>query len=191
MYYQFLTSPLAEFGITNYPRFDGVSFTVGREIDRELPRPLIFPADTTAANPPPDFTQRVIPVMSSRLLAALREAGVDNLQSFEARLENPETGESWTGFSAVNIVGTIECADLGRSDYSELGGDLLSFSWLVIDPKRAKGALFFRLAESPSTIIAHRRVGDYLYDPKRPKWTGFRFWPASAEDVAKLRKEAQ
>lgn len=191
MYYQLLTSPLAEYGITDYPRLEGVSFTVGQKIHQELTCPLLFPTDTTAENPPPDYTQRVIPVMSDRLLNTLREAGVDNLQSFEARLENPSTGESWAGFNAVNIIGTIECADLSQSEYRELGGDLLSFSWLVIDPKRANGALFFRLAESPSTIIVHRRVGDYLYDPKRPKWTGFRFWPASAEDVAKLRKEAQ
>jgi hypothetical protein len=191
MYYQFLTSPLAQYGITDYPRVEGVSFTVGTPIRQDLAEPLRFPADTTAENPPPDFTEMVIPVMSDRLLSALREAGVDNLQSFEARLENPDTGEVWTGYHAVNIIGTIECADLDQSEYAELGGGLLSFSWLVVDPKRAKGALFFRLAEAPDMIIAHRKVGDYLFDPKRPKWSGFRFWPASAEDVAKLRKEAQ
>ncbi len=191
MYYQFLTSPFATCGITDYPRFDGVSFTAGRRIDRELPGPLLFPSDTTAENPPPDFMECVVPVMSDRLLKVLREAGVENLQTFEARLENRATREAWTGFQAVNILGTIECADRSQSEYSELGGGLLSFSWLVVDPERTNGALFFRLAESPDVIIAHRKVGDFLYRPEFPKYSGFRFWPASAEDVARLKKEAQ
>jgi len=189
MYYQFLTSPLATCGVTDYPRFPDVSFTVGSRIGRELPLPLQFPVDATAQNPPPDFTELVIPAMSDRLVAALREAGVDNLQCFDAVLQNPETGESWKGYQAVNIIGCTACADLSRSEYTEIGGGLLGFSWLVVDPKLARGALFFRLAESPSMIIAHRSIGDHLYAAGQPRMSGFRFWPAAAEDVAKLRKE--
>lgn len=189
MYYILLPSPLTQHGIVDYPRLKNDSFVVGRSIREQLADPLPFPADTTAEAPPPDFTQRVIPVMSDRMVATLRAAGVDNLQCFRAKLQNPQTNEVWTNYLAVNVLGCVSCADLERSEYSEIGGGLLHFSWLVIDPDRAGGALFFRLAESPSTIVAHRKVGDALYGTPAPRLTGFRFWPTAAEDVAKLRSE--
>ena len=76
---------------------------------------------------------------------------------------------------------------LEKSVYEEMGGGLYSFSELVIDPERAQGQLFFRVAEAPATIIAHQSVGDYLYGGACPKMTGFRFWPTDAESLQKLR----
>lgn len=186
MYYEFTSSPLATHGVTGSPRIAGVSFTTGQPISATVPKPLHFPADTTAENPPPDFTRMVTPVMSARLIDELLSAGVNNLQCFDAVLTNKSTGETWHTHKAVNIVGLVSCADLSRSEYAKIGGGLYDFNSLVVDPNRATG-LFFRLAESPSTIIAHKSIGDHLYGPKTPRMTGFRFWPTAADDVAKLR----
>ena len=187
MYFEFLTSPLATHGITGAPRISGVSFITGRPIGVDVPEPLRFPADTTAEHPPPDFTCMVVPVMSNRLVEALRAMGVDNLQCYDTILENGDTGESWRGFKAVNVIGLVSCADLEQSQYTKLGGGLYDFASLVVDPRRAQG-LFFRLAEAPGTMIAHKSVGDHLYGPTTPRMSGIRFWPTDADTVAKLRQ---
>jgi hypothetical protein len=129
-------------------------------------------------DPPPDFTGILIPVISNRLVKALQDIGVDNLQCFPAVLRNEETNETWTNYQAVNIVGTIACADFSQSEYEEMGGGLFGFDQLVVDPKKITGQIFFRLAEDPSEIIAHKKIGDHLYGPSTPDMTGFMFRPA-------------
>ena len=64
-------------------------------------------------------------------------------------------------FFAVNIIGRIACADLEASDCTVDDPDDpvgVDFESLVIDEKRAGGALMFRLSEAVNGIVVHDRV---------------------------------
>ena len=167
-------APSERFGITGEPRLDDdVVFQMGAMITAAVPQPLVFTASTTAKHPPADYVEYDIPVFSDRLVGALRNAGVDNLQLFPARLHNPQTGEQWQGYQAVNILGLVSCLAIAESKAKPDLPPLYAFdlSDLVIQEARTGGALLFRLAESPSVVLLERRVGDALLD-SRPEFRG-------------------
>ena len=103
-------------------------------------------------------------LMTDRLVRSLREAGVDNLDVYNAIVRNPETGETWTNYKAVNIVGVISAADLARSNPLERAGDLIDvpFEGVAIDEEKAGDILMFRLAEAVAGIVVHERVKEHL-----------------------------
>ena len=95
---------------------------------------------------------------------ALRKAGVDNLQAFETTLQlSPGEAVPQDLYVAVNIVGLVAAADLGRSAVSPGTPERListDFDSLAIDAGRAHGLLMFRLAENTSAVVVHRSVKD-------------------------------
>lgn len=174
MYFELTTSIDEDYGITKGPNLpDDVFFQAGELITQSIPEPLSFQCDCTAAHPPPDYLRRIIPVFSERLLSAVRQSGVNNLQTFRAELMNPSTGEKWGGYHAINIVGKIACADMERSKFSEIGAGMIEFDDLVIKPEIAHGELLFRLAESTRRIIVHEKVIEHIVDFGEPEITGF------------------
>ncbi len=166
MYFELNDSPWEKYGVKKWPDLpEGVSaFHSGDLITVDVPEPVEFIVDNTAEHPPTDFVTSFMPVFSNRLLDAFRKAGVDNFQTYKARLKNPDTGETWDNYQVVNILGKVACADLEHSVYKERMGVNKSFKKLVIDVDKANGALFFRLLESHSKIIIHDVILDYLYD---------------------------
>ena len=115
----------------------------------------------------PFFDGESAPLMSKKLISALETCGVDNLQVFDARVKILRTGEILDSYAAVNIVDLVESADLNASDYesSPLGNSPLystSFDSLVVDEEKVNGGLFFRMAESVSIILVHKRVKEVL-----------------------------
>jgi hypothetical protein len=161
-YYIFRPSIYSEYTITSEPKLPtGVSFLTGHPITAAVKEPLEFEGDCTKLQPPEDFADSVIPLMSSSLVDALRQSGVDNIQSFRAILRNPSTREEWRNYLAVNVIGLLSCADMGKSKFTAIGGfgtGLVEFENLVLDRNRTVGALLFRLGESPKTIVIHGRV---------------------------------
>jgi hypothetical protein len=103
-------------------------------------------------------------LMTDDLIAALRGAGVDNLDVYNAVIRNDETGETWSNYKSVNIVGVISAVDLPRSTPLERAGELIDvpFEGIAIDPARAGGALMFRLAEAVAGIVVDERVKSHL-----------------------------
>jgi hypothetical protein len=180
MYFEFLHSTKSDCNVVKDPKFDDpkIIFSQGRLIGSDIQGPVKFPVDCTAANPPTDFAGAIIPVMSNRLIKALQDIGVDNLQCFPAVLINEDTGDKWSEYQAVNIIGLIACADFSKSYFGEIGGGLYDFDQLVVDPTKIMGQIFFRLEEDPTTIIAHKKIGDHLYGKTTPEMTGFMFRPA-------------
>lgn len=174
MYYELVSSIDQDTGVTrNPPLPDTVFFQAGERIDETLPDPLVFECDNTANDPPPDFSKRIIPVLSQRFLSRLQDAGVDNLQTFRAELVNPATGERWTDYHAVNIIGAIPCTNLTRSRYTAIGTGMIEFDEIVLDAGLTREALLFRLAESTRRIIVHSQVIEHLVDHDDPPLTGF------------------
>lgn len=103
-------------------------------------------------------------VMDQALIAALRSAGVDNLQTFPAVVKCPQLGREFSNYEAVNIVGLVSCANAAQSESSPLA-DLKFFHRLAIDESQARGLLMFRLAESQIDII----VRDCVVEKIKPK----------------------
>lgn len=101
-----------------------------------------------------------IALMSRRLADVLRAAGVSNVDFYDVVVDDLETKQKHLSHVAFNIVGSIAAADLAKSTFSAPDGPTISvdFDGLSIDAQRARGALFFRLAESINGIVVHERV---------------------------------
>lgn len=115
---------------------------------------------TTRGGTLPDLAEVPLPLASERLAAALRSAGVDNIDFYEAEIVDLGSGRSGRGYFAFNLIGLVAAADLSASVYLAPEGRLLSvdFDSLAIDAAKARGALMFRLAECVTCIVVHASV---------------------------------
>ncbi|MCY1017414.1 imm11 family protein [Pyxidicoccus sp. MSG2] len=165
VYYQLQPTPVLE-GVYDVRKPDlEVRWLSGQSISTPLPNPIEIELDDRFGTRMADIFIRGILVMSDRLVAAIQRAGVTNLQTFPAVLNDAQRGLRLPGFQAVQIVGTIKAADMKKSiahDPDNIGRDIVGFQKLVIDPKAARGALMFRMLESASTIIVHEKVKQEL-----------------------------
>lgn len=137
------------------PWFDGDPLAVNPAT------PIEFLMNSKYGSTMPDFFDAGVPVFSSKLYQAFLESGVDNLEAFDAVMVNPDTGERWADYLAINVVGKIRCADMEKSTYRDpTGSGLVTvfFQDLVVSDKLASEALCFRLAESLGEIIVHEKV---------------------------------
>jgi len=107
-----------------------------------------------------EFWQVPVPLMTKRLYQTLLSAGVSNIDTYEAIIEDPRTEEKNQDYVAFNIVGKIAAADLSKSEYQAINGTLVSvdFDSLTIDENKTRDALMFHLAESVNGIVVHESV---------------------------------
>ena len=155
----------------DYPASDkrwkaGVMFLDTDERAGFTPPTDMIELQTEADEPPRVYAElywHPIPLMSRRLVAVLRSAGVDNLQTYETSLVGalgsyppPEDH-----YLAVNIVGLVAAADLTKSKTNPAVAEKLisvDFYSLAIDPSKARDLLLFRLAENISAVVVHERI---------------------------------
>jgi hypothetical protein len=104
------------------------------------------------------------PVMSGRFYDALVEAGVDNLDVYDAVLSGDGGRIRHTGYKAFNVIGLISAASKDTFYSGDNKSRLLdaSIEKLVIDPAAARGALLFRLAEYAGAIVVHRSIKEAI-----------------------------
>jgi hypothetical protein len=157
--------------IERFPDVRGVSWDLGTRHESRPREPLEFglkPLDPEASDEGPEMPEYFkgrVPLFRDDLIAALHEAGVDNLEGYAAVIVDPDTGQRHTNYKAVNIIGSISAADMARSDATvNPGGPVLdvNFNGLVVDDQKAGGALMFRLAENTGAILVHESVVDHL-----------------------------
>ena len=146
-----------------------IYFRGGVIISKPIPSPLIFTTRHSAEEPPSGLHGRVIPVMSNKLIKALQDAGVSNLQCFPAELRSSVDGSIWKNYQAINVIGLIACADFESSEFTHIIDrpenntlPLTAFEDLKVNPKSTGGILLFRLAESPGVILIAESVVEYL-----------------------------
>lgn len=146
------------------PQYD--NWMTGSRIEVDLPEPLIYlidPEDEGIMRP--YFRSPGAPLMSIELLAAIRSAGVDNIDTYDAVIRETRTNREFHNYKAVNIIGLISAADLDASVYTSSGlSDEpimdLWFDKLVLDEDKITDNLFFRLAENVAVVLAHYSVVD-------------------------------
>lgn len=170
--------------IAEEPENLGPTWVLGRPITSAVPRPLIYKLDPQwPGNVREMMDELACPLMSDNLVAALRSVGVDNLQLFDAVIEDPATGTTHTNYKAFNVIGLVAAADMGKSVLMGTSDSTIidvDFESLAIDEKKAAPFRLFRLAENVSTIIvddvvrrevARREIpGMRFYDPA--DWSG-------------------
>lgn len=147
---------------TNYPQ--DVNFISGKVITHTFDEPLVFITNAKSCDAMVDFSKGSVTLMSKRFLDLLKNAGVDNLQLFPAIVKSEEDGTVWEDYFAVNVLGMIACADLGKSIYDEIMPGHYGFDELAIDAEKAKDSLLFRLHEHCPTIIVHKSVLAHIVD---------------------------
>lgn len=168
MHYSIIANPFHDRGILDDPALpEGVSFIRGSLIDWTPDAPLVFRSNCDAENPPRHYMDGVMPVWSAELLDAFGRAGVDNIQPFPAIITDDGEGMEWSGYFAINVVGSVAAADLSTSQWKKIGEHptglpLLAFQKLVLDARKSHDLLLFRLAENPLQLIVHEGVLDQL-----------------------------
>jgi hypothetical protein len=108
---------------------------------------------------------RGILLMTDAMIEAIRASGVDNLDVYDAVLIDPIENVRHGNYKAVNVIGLVAAADLGKSKWKATSGEPLidaDFDSLAIDEAKTQGALMFRLAECVSAIVIHQRVKQSL-----------------------------
>ena len=102
-----------------------------------------------------------IPFMRNDLYEALVEAGVDNLQVYNAVIHDLKRGVDHKNYKAFNIVGKVSAADMGASTMMGTSDSAMidaDFDRLVLDETKCQDLLMFRLAENISAIIVDETV---------------------------------
>lgn len=157
--------------VAKYPYIEGANFREGARFTVPIPQPLeitLKPLNPDADDHGPeipDYLKGKIPLFRNDFIEALKKGGVDNLDLYDAVIIDPDDGKRHTTHKAVNIIGALSVADMGKSEATvHPGGPVIDvdFDSLVVDEKRARGALMFRLAESVNAILVHERLRDHL-----------------------------
>jgi hypothetical protein len=116
----------------------------------------------------PSYLEAAAPLLRIDLIKALQDFGVENLVTYDVEITDPDNGQIYTNYKAVNIIGLMAVADMEKSNatVNPNGPPLIDvdFDGLVIDEEKARDLLFFRLAESTNAIIVHESVRDYLVE---------------------------
>jgi len=168
VYYQIKSDIYSDFGVTRNPRLPpSASFIKGVRILDPLPRPIPF--EVNYPDQPPHLVGNTIAVISEQLRQALQSMAIDNFEAFPATLRNPTTGAEWTDYWAFNVLGLVAAAHATSSTDTVIPANnegvrtpLLGFRTLVLDKQKTQDLSMFRLAESPSTLLIHKRVLEAL-----------------------------
>ena len=150
----------------------GLLFSDDDNNEQLQPPPVPIPVTTEPEDPelPNVYAElywNPIPLMTRRLVTALRAAGVDNLQTYDTRLDgvegpNPPPADHYL---AVNIVGRVAAADLGKSTTNPDAPETMvsmDFFSLSVDEQKARDFLMFRLAENITAVLVHERVKEKI-----------------------------
>ena len=125
--------------------------------------PLRLPLMRSSGDFRGDIMGGLITLFSDQLKTALDSFGVDNVDYYQVELENPYTNDTEGGYWIANILGRVECVDVGKSSITPRRsggrGKLKSF---YVDPDAAQDFSLFRLHEKPTLIIVTERLKKHL-----------------------------
>jgi Immunity protein family (Imm11) len=116
-------------------------------------------------------------IMTIEFHEALRAAGVDTLDVYDAEVQSKDGSVRLSGYKAYNIVGLVSAAELSKTEFApdnpsrQMDASIRS---LVVDDSKVRGLLLFRLAESVDTILIHRSVKEALQERR---FKGVQFIP--------------
>jgi hypothetical protein len=157
--------------IDSWPFIKGLKWKQGATITMQVPDPFPVTLKPYNEHSPdhsrdlPSYLEGTGPLFRDDLIEAMRSFGADNLQTFNVALQDPDNGQTYTNYKAVNVIGLISAADMAQSEATvHPGGPIIDvdFDSLVVDETKTKGALIFRLAESTNALLVSQRLRDFL-----------------------------
>lgn len=127
----------------------------------DSPKNLSFYLDTAFGRTLPDFFDTTIPVMSEKLVEALRLLMVHNFETYPVSLIYPE-GDFVHGYSAVNVVGTLDIIDWSRTVHKKRFNKLKATHQIHLLDEGNKNLDIFRLTGGPGFIVVTPNVAHVL-----------------------------
>jgi hypothetical protein len=100
-------------------------------------------------------------LISDAFYETLLEAGVDNMDVYEAIIVDVEDTVEYSGYKAMNLLGLVSATDMNKTEFYDNNPSRLidaSIKRLVIDEAATQGFLMFRLAESTDIVLVHEKV---------------------------------
>ena len=131
-------------------------------------RPLVFEIEPGDEGEMGAFIETAIPLMSEMSLETLRKCGVDNLDTHEVVINELGTGSTYALYRAVNVIGVIEAIDRGKSTLTSLAGLGTWVDNTALEESIPRGSLMFRLGQSLSKIIVHKRIKEAIESTELP-----------------------
>ncbi|MDD5464272.1 MAG: hypothetical protein PHP62_03925 [Candidatus Moranbacteria bacterium] len=159
--------------IDKSPYIEGVSWWSGKSIKEKNLNQLKFKlkpykkfsADHAQYLPVILYTNP--PLFRDDFVEALFSFGVKNIETYEVSILDPDDNSIIKNYKAVNILEMISAADMKLS-LATIHDNVplidVDFDVLIIDEKKTKNSMLFRLAESVSTIMIHKKLRDYLIE---------------------------
>lgn len=141
------------------------SWSLGRRFKTPPPVPVVAKIKAGFENKEllPLFTTPEL--MSNEFYSAMLEAGVDNLDVYDAVIRSKDGAVEFKGYKAFCVVGLIDAADLERTKFSADNPSRqidASIEQLALDESKLGGVLCFRLAEYTGSVFIHEKVKRHL-----------------------------
>jgi len=159
--------------VNKKPFVKGLKWWRGAVISIDIPDPLEFELSSyEPASPDEDQYMATLiftnpPLWRDDFIQALRDCGVNNFDTYNAAVTDPDDGSIATNYKSVNVLGLVAAADMQKSIATVHDGIPLidvDFDNLVVDEDRVKNIKMFRLAESTNAILVHESLRDCLLE---------------------------
>ncbi|MBN1501816.1 MAG: hypothetical protein JW982_16780 [Spirochaetes bacterium] len=165
-------TPCRHIEMESVPRIKGIRWLRGQPFTIPVPEPLKLNFSRLNRNHP-EMSDRVLnfmdaakfPIFSDKLISSLRSFGVDNFETYNLEIYDPDSNKVYSNYKAVNILGLLKAADMDKSTYTISDGIPLvnvEFEELHIDPNKTHDFKLFRLAEKLGPIFIHEKLKRYL-----------------------------
>lgn len=132
------------------------SWRLGRPFKAPPQTPIEIEMDPTHSADMIQLNKKDALIMSKTMLAALREAGVDNLDAYDAVIRHPRSGFVTNDYVACNLMGLVAAADIGMSKVEGGSSDHLldtDFEGTKIDEARAHQYLARAPIQPPQVVL--------------------------------------
>ncbi len=130
------------------PKFDELPIRIEAEIDEEV-------VYTDIINPG-------VPLFSAKMMSALQECGVGNIDYFPVLLIDAQTQEVLAEYWLAIVTDIIACIDLEKSKFEENKMGNIVITKFAIDGSRTAGLNLFRLHNIPGLIIINEVLKEAL-----------------------------
>jgi hypothetical protein len=127
------------------------------------PKPFVWELEPGDGDMPPMFKVPTL-ILRQDFVAALQEAGVDNVEYYRLVIRDPTTGESYTDYVVANIIGAVDAVDMERSEVDPESPPTTAvlFDNIVINEERCQGLKIFRPKHKLASILVSEDLKESL-----------------------------
>lgn len=140
-----------------------IEFSTGNLFPTHFEGELITELDSDFINGvmPTFYTDPAV-IGTKKFYQDLIELGVDNIEVKGAVIQDNVNNKIINDYLLLNILGRISCANMEKSEYSNLGDELNIIDKLVINPNKTHGQELFLVHEDTDCIVISERIFDGL-----------------------------